>query len=110
VARIRQVVIALLENARRYAKPGVLCVEGECDGEAFTLGIEDEGPGIPEAVAAHIFEAFVRGDDLRARNRSGSGLGLAIVRAIVQAHGGSVGCATGKRGGTRFTFSIPCHR
>ncbi|WP_284187708.1 sensor histidine kinase [Zoogloea oryzae] len=105
MARIRQVVIALLENARRYATPGVLCVEGECDGEAFTLGIEDEGPGIPEAVAAHIFEAFVRGDDARARNRSGSGLGLAIVHA----HGGSVGCAAGRRGGTRFTFSIPCH-
>ncbi len=110
VARIRQVVIALLENARRYATPGALCVEGDCDGEAFTLGIEDEGPGIPEAVAAHIFEAFVRGDDARARNRSGSGLGLAIVRAIVHAHGGSVGCAAGRRGGTRFTFSIPCHR
>lgn len=110
VARIRQVVVALLENARRYATPGVLCVEGECDGEAFILGIEDEGPGIPEDVAAHIFEAFVRGDDSRARSRSGSGLGLAIVRAIVHAHGGSVGCAKGTRGGTRFTFSIPCHR
>ena len=110
VARIRQVVIALLENARRYAKPGALCVEAECDGEEFTLGIEDDGPGIPDDVAAHIFEAFVRGDDSRARHRGGSGLGLAIVQAIVHAHGGRVGCAAGRRGGARFTFSIPCHR
>lgn len=108
VARIRQAVIALLENARRYAQPGGLRIRAECDGVDFTLDIEDDGPGIPEALAAHVFEAFVRGDDSRARHSGGSGLGLAIVRAIVQAHGGRVGCAPGAAGGTRFTFSIPC--
>ncbi|KAB2968478.1 MAG: HAMP domain-containing protein [Zoogloea sp.] len=109
VARIRQVVIALLENARRYAQPGGLRIRAECDGGEFSLGIEDDGPGIPDEVAAHIFEAFVRGDDSRARHSGGSGLGLAIVRAIVHAHGGRVGCVAAAGGGTRFTLSIPCH-
>lgn len=109
VARIRQVLIALLENARRYAQPGGLRIAAECDGAEFSLGIEDDGPGIPDEVAAHIFEAFVRGDDSRARHSGGSGLGLAIVRAIVHAHGGRVGCVAAAAGGTRFTLSIPCH-
>ena len=109
VARIRQVLIALLENARRYAQPGGLRIAAECDGAEFSLGIEDDGPGIPGEVAAHIFEAFVRGDDSRARHSGGSGLGLAIVRAIVHAHGGRVGCVAAAAGGTRFTLSIPCH-
>jgi two-component system sensor histidine kinase AdeS len=62
-SRIRQVIVALLENARRYASPGKLLIESRLSQNAFHLTVTDEGPGIPEHLIPFIFEAFQRGDD-----------------------------------------------
>jgi two-component system sensor histidine kinase AdeS len=105
--RIRQALLALLENARRYATPGAVRIELRSDGCWAHIAIEDSGPGIDPELAAHIFDPFVRGDHSRSRRGGGSGLGLAVVRAIAEAHGGRVICLPGKTGGARFELTLP---
>ncbi|MDD3325843.1 MAG: ATP-binding protein [Zoogloea sp.] len=106
-ARLRQVVLALLENARRHASPGALRISTARTDGAFVLSVEDAGPGISAELAAHIFEAFVRGEESRSRQSGGTGLGLAVVRAIVHAHHGRVACLPGSHGGTCFRVWLP---
>lgn len=106
-ARLRQALLALLENARRYAVSGVVMISCREHDEGVMISVEDEGPGISKEVAESIWEAFVRGDDSRSRHSGGSGLGLAVVRAIVLAHGGEVSCGPGELQGTRFSLWLP---
>lgn len=105
--RIRQALMALLENAQKHGVPGMLTVRLHRSGTQCVLSVEDEGPGISEEVAAYIFEAFRRGDPSRSRKSGGSGLGLAVVKAIVKAHGGSAACQPTGCGGTMFILSWP---
>lgn len=106
-SRLRQALMALLENARRYAIPGVIMVSCEdVDGGAL-IGVEDEGPGIEPDIATTLWDAFVRSDHSRSRQSGGTGLGLAVVKAIILAHGGKVGVDKGALNGTRFTLWLP---
>jgi two-component system OmpR family sensor kinase len=88
--RLRQVVDNLLSNVRVHTPPGTAArvLVDERDGYAV-IEVSDDGPGIGNGQAAHLFERFYRTDDGRSRGRGGSGLGLAIVRAIAVAHGGT---------------------
>ena len=70
--------------------------------------MRDEGPGIDPADADRIFEPFYRADPSRARASGGVGLGLAIVRAIVEAHGGTVSVQPGPGGA--FMVRVPTRR
>lgn len=105
--RIRQALMALLENALRHADPGNLQVRLEQAGGECQLSVEDDGPGIDSALATDIFEAFRRGDPSRSRKSGGSGLGLAVVKAIAEAHGGRAYCQASANGGSRFVLSWP---
>ena len=106
-ARMRQVVLALLDNARRYAHPGQLLLSTRVHDGQYCLRLEDAGPGIADELAPHIFEAFRRGDAARAELHAGSGLGLAVVDAIARAHGGSAACGRGAAGGAVLTVKWP---
>ena len=64
-----------------------LTVEG--NGQWGTLGVVDDGPGIPEQQRERIFERFHRADAARARG-GGSGLGLAIARSLAERNGGTL--------------------
>ncbi|MBD9461069.1 HAMP domain-containing protein [Pseudomonas sp. PDM05] len=108
-ARIRQALLALLDNLRRHATPGNVIVRLDSREGLNTLSVADEGPGIDEAFVAHIFDPFQRGESSRSRAQGGSGLGLAVVRAIALAHGGSVTCRNLASGGTLFELSWPDH-
>lgn len=105
--RIRQALMALLENARQHADPGTLTVCLYSSGSSCYLTVEDEGPGIPDEAANYVFEAFRRVDPSRSRKSGGSGLGLAVVKAVVEAHGGHVVCQPSGHGGTIFVLSWP---
>ena len=105
--RIRQALMALLENARQHADPGTLTVRFYRSGASCYLSVEDEGPGIPDEAASYIFEAFRRVDPSRSRKSGGSGLGLAVVKTIAEAHGGHVVCQPSGHGGTIFVLSWP---
>lgn len=102
--RIRQALLALLENARKHAVPGAIRVQARVDNGVYRLGVSDEGPGIAPAFSAHVFTAFRRSPEARS---SGSGLGLAVVAAIARAHGGQAICVPTAEGGTLFEISWP---
>ncbi|CAD6548100.1 ATP-binding protein [Paraburkholderia sabiae] len=106
-ARIRQTLLALLDNARRYAVPGAVRVELSAHGRGFLLVVEDEGPGLNADFARHVFEPFSREDASRSRRLGGSGLGLSVVRAIARAHGGEARYRASSLGGSAFELEIP---
>lgn len=98
-ARLRQILLALLDNARRYAAAGgIVRVETGSDRDGAFLRVLDKGPGIAAEDAARLFQRFWRADDSRSRDSGGTGLGLAVVKAIAEAHGGRA-CATSRQGG-----------
>lgn len=86
----RQAIDDLLDNAIRLTPNGgtVTLRASATDGE-LRIVVEDTGPGFDEAFLPRAFDPFTR-DGGSAGDRRGVGLGLSIVRAIAQAHGGSV--------------------
>lgn len=108
-ARLRQVVLALLTNARRYAVRGTIEVSLREENSRAILRVEDEGPGVATEIAARVFEPFVRvQSDLR--EVGGNGLGLSVVRAIVEAHGGQIRCLSSRKGGAMFEIALQLQR
>jgi two-component system, OmpR family, sensor kinase len=90
----------LVRNARKHCPPGGrITITAGRNGERARIAVEDEGPGLTAADAAHAFERFWRAPGA---SGEGSGLGLAIVRAIAERHGGGVEVA-----GSRFTIDLP---
>ncbi len=103
--RLSQAVLQLAANAVRHTEPGqVVALGSAADASGVRLWVRDEGPGVPEADAARIFERFERGAN---PSREGAGLGLSIVRAIAGAHGGSVRLDSRPGAGATFTIEIP---
>jgi two-component system sensor histidine kinase KdpD len=97
----------LISNALKYSPPGS-CVRVRartCDG-AVAVEVEDEGPGIPDAERARIFEPYYRVEGTAGLGPS-TGLGLAVVKSIVEAHGGSVRAEAAPGCGTRMTLVLP---
>lgn len=104
--QLAQVVRNLVDNACRHARSQVL-VTVQRDGDRAVLDVADDGPGVPAAQRARVFERFVRLDDARARTDGGAGLGLAIVAEVVAAHGGTVDVVAGPLGGALFRVRLP---
>ncbi|TWP38062.1 HAMP domain-containing protein [Leekyejoonella antrihumi] len=106
-ARVRQVFINLLANARRHTRDGTTITTGvrPADGHAV-ISVCDNGPGIPPDLMPHIFERFTRGDSARTRTEGSTGLGLSIVHAVVTAHHGWV-TVKSRPGDTRFEIWLP---
>lgn len=103
---LSRVLRNLLENAARHATSRVeLRVYPE--GGYAVVTVADDGPGIPEADRAHVFDRFVRRDSARARSGGGTGLGLAIVAEVIAAHGGTVTIGDRPDGGALMTVRIP---
>jgi two-component system, OmpR family, sensor histidine kinase KdpD len=104
---LEQVLTNLLENARRHAGPDVTVrVRAQAGGDAITVCVEDDGPGIPDDERDKVFERFYRGRHAGGRD-GGVGLGLTICRAIVRAHGGRIAVLPRAGGGTLVEFSVP---
>lgn len=88
--RMEQVLIALVDNAVRYANAGLLTIRSRIDANDWILQIEDEGPGIASKYQQDLFNPFFRLEDSRNKAFGGTGLGLAVVHAIVVAHQGTI--------------------
>jgi two-component system OmpR family sensor kinase len=105
-ARLTQVVVNLLANARTHTPPGTvvtLALRPERDRAVMT--VVDNGPGIPPALLPEVFERFARGDSSRSRAAGSTGLGLSIVSAVVAAHHGTVSVES-RPGHTAFTVTL----
>ena len=74
---------------------------------AVVFEIADQGHGLTQSQAEHVFERFYRADQARTRQSGGAGLGLAIVAALVAAHGGNVWVESPPGGGAIFRIAIP---
>jgi signal transduction histidine kinase len=128
--RLQQIVLNLLDNARKYTPPGgqiVLRANSEmtsipvaqnlalsrAEGSELqthnwvVIEVEDTGVGIPADALPQLFDRFYRVDSARARASGGSGLGLAIVQAIVQAHHGQIDIQSTLGVGTSVTIHLP---
>ena len=98
----------LCDNALRHTPSGgTVVVEARQQGNMLEVAVTDSGKGIPPEALARVFDRFYRADTSRQVRTGGSGLGLTIVRAIVEAHGGTIRAENASQGGARFIFSLP---
>ena len=109
-ARLRQVLVNLLANARVHTPAGTTVELAVARiGDDVVVAVRDDGPGIPAEQQATIFDRFSRGDasrvDAAGETRS-TGLGLAIVEAIVAAHHGAITLESAP-GRTVVTVTLP---
>jgi signal transduction histidine kinase/ActR/RegA family two-component response regulator len=109
--KIQHVLLNVLSNAFKFTPDGGQIVVGVAvDSKApswVRLTVQDNGPGVPEALRALIFEPFRQGEGGSTRRFGGTGLGLAIVRDFVQLHGGTVWAEEAPGGGALFTLTLP---
>ncbi|HET9832640.1 MAG TPA: HAMP domain-containing sensor histidine kinase [Vicinamibacterales bacterium] len=103
--RFEQVAANLLDNAIKYTPSGGrvdISVARE-NGRAL-LSVRDTGVGIPTSELPRIWERLFRGD--QSRTERGLGLGLSLVKAVVEAHGGTVSVDSTPGAGSTFTVSL----
>lgn len=105
---LERILQNLLENALRYSPRGErVRVHLSRDGADARIVVSDTGRGIAPEHLPHVFERFYRVDRARSRAHGGSGLGLSIVKALVEAHGGTVSVESVVGAGTSFIVRLP---
>ena len=107
-ARIKQVVVNLLDNAIKYTLEGgsVDLTVHTRNGHAL-LEVADNGVGIPPEALPRVFDRFFRVDKARSRQLGGAGLGLSIVKSICAAHHGRVEATSAPGKGSLFRVELP---
>ncbi len=107
---LRRVIINLVRNAAQALRgtrvtddvPGHIVVRTEVRPEGYAIIVEDDGPGVPEAMRDRIFDPYVTSKD------DGDGLGLAIAKKIIMEHGGAISVGeSAALGGAAFTLRLP---
>ena len=110
-ARLQQVLANLLSNAMKYSPDGgVVGIGLACHDGWARAHVQDQGPGIPAAFHARIFQRFSQADASDTRQRGGTGLGLAISRGLVERMGGRIGFDSAPGKGTTFHVDLPIVR
>lgn len=105
--RIQQVLLNVLDNARKHSPEGTqVKLRGIQDDEKVIISIHDEGVGIPVEDVPFVFERLYRVDKSRSRESGGSGLGLAIAKEIVESHGGSITLESERGKGTSVRIEL----
>lgn len=113
--RLAQAIGNLIDNATHALEgraDGAIEVRLEASDRGWSIAVKDNGPGIPAEHLPHVFRRFYRVDEHRSRggtapDPAGVGLGLSLVRAIVEAHGGTIRLDSNQGSGTRATLSFP---
>jgi C4-dicarboxylate-specific signal transduction histidine kinase len=104
--QIIQVLTNLIQNGLDAASavrpdPRVVVTLGRSGADRVRLVVRDNGPGVPEAMEARLFEPYAT------TKEKGTGLGLAISQRIVFEHGGEIAYRKGTKGGAVFEVSLP---
>jgi signal transduction histidine kinase len=104
--RLRQALANLVDNAVKYTpRGGRVEVHAASEANADAIRVSDTGAGIPERDLPRIFDRLYRGDQSRATR--GLGLGLSLVRAVIEAHGGTINVSSTPGAGSTFTIRLP---
>ncbi|QAY78908.1 ATP-binding protein [Sphingosinicella sp. BN140058] len=103
-SRLRQALLALIENARVHAPPGKLLIRSRLSEARVRFEVVDEGKGLPKDFIPIAFAQFARAE--ASNQRLGSGLGLSVVKAIAIAHGGDASYSQ-KNGRSTFMLDLP---
>lgn len=106
VARIRQCIAAMIQNANRYGGPEIV-VRLLRSPTGYRVCVEDDGPGLPDTEKEKAFERFFRGSNAADQYEEGAGLGLPVVRSIVRAHGGNALLQDREGGGLSCIMDLP---
>lgn len=102
-----QIVLNLVLNAADAASPGGhISVSARALADSVELSVQDDGPGVAEAVRERLFEPFVTTKEVG----KGTGLGLAVCRGLVEAVGGTIVLDESSRRGARFVITLPVAR
>ena len=108
--RAKEVMVHLLENANQYSPADQpITISAESTGDFVATSVADRGSGIGVPEQNLVFEKFYRGRDQR-YTVQGTGMGLPIAKAIVEAHGGTIGVTSQLGHGSVFTFNLPIYR
>jgi signal transduction histidine kinase len=108
---LRQVLLNLLDNAVRYGPAGqTVTITTVAAGDAWSLDVADEGPGVPVHEREQIFAPYYRMPRDTGGAVGGSGIGLAVVHRLVTQHGGQVQVShvdDNGHAGARFVVTLP---
>jgi PAS domain S-box-containing protein len=104
--RIGQVLINYVQNAIKFTpRGGEINVRAcECEG-SVRCEVSDSGEGIAAKDLPRLFQRFTQLE--HGRSQGGAGLGLSISKAIIEAHGGTVGVESELGKGSTFWFELP---
>jgi two-component system sensor kinase FixL len=89
------------EAMEQAGRSGLRIVSRSAESGMIEVSVIDNGPGLPEEVAARVFQPFFT------TKRHGMGVGLAISRTIIEGHGGKIWVEPNPEGGTIFKFTLP---
>ena len=108
--RIRQILINLLENARKFTDHGEIRLSSSPDPDAphfFRVIVSDTGIGMTPDQTSRIFEPFTQADENTRLRYGGTGLGLAISRSLARLMGGTITVESHPGKGSSFTLRLP---
>ncbi|KPY46542.1 heavy metal sensor histidine kinase [Pseudomonas syringae] len=105
---LRRALSNLVANAIRYANENSeILIRVAAVDRQWRIEVENQGPVLPQATLARLFDRFYRGDASRHERSDSNGLGLAIVTAIMHLHGGRVEVAQPAAGRICFSLIFP---
>jgi signal transduction histidine kinase len=106
-SKVERVVENLVLNAVRHTAPGTpVVIRVHKNEEGAVVCVEDQGPGIPDAMKDKVFDAFVRVKDAP-RQAAGTGIGLSLVAGFAEMHGGRAWVEDREGGGSAFKVVFP---
>ena len=108
-ARLQQIQANLLSNAAKYTPAhGHVRFIARREGNEAVIRVQDDGPGIAQAMLEKVFDMFVQAERTLDRAEGGLGVGLTLVRSLVGMHGGTViAVSAGEGAGSEFVVRLP---
>lgn len=108
---MRMVLENLIDNASKYSQEDtVITVSVKTDAQTVRISIGDQGVGVAADDVPHLFQKFMRIDNVLSKKVGGTGLGLYWAKNIIDMHGGSIEHNQNRPRGSIFTISMPKHQ